>query len=69
MHDTEAFETLISSAMVRVDHCVALVGVLCVVFAITNWRGTTARLLLQLPPSLFVLNDALSNAHIEVSSS
>src|SRR5665811_789988 len=34
MRDTEAFETLISLAMVRVDHCVALVGVLCVVFAI-----------------------------------
>jgi hypothetical protein len=34
MRDTEPFETLISLAVVRVDHCVALVGRLCVVFAI-----------------------------------
>jgi hypothetical protein len=34
MRDTEAFEMLISLAIVRVDHCVALAGALCVVFAI-----------------------------------
>ena len=34
MRDTEAFEMPISRAMVRVDQCVALAGVLCVVFSI-----------------------------------
>src|ERR1035437_8570118 len=36
MRDTEAFEMPISRAMVRVDHCVALVGVLWVVFSINE---------------------------------
>jgi hypothetical protein len=34
MRETDAFDTPISRAMVRVDQCVALAGVLCVVFAI-----------------------------------